>query len=141
MSLALIWGIVCSCRTNMTRDMIKNLKIWFFKTVKFCNFLIFCLSIFFRFIIISLAIFNLQGYTIPQIKAKDISFGPYSFKFLAKINIFWDRKQWICLMIFWPRLYECKKMQNCTFFEKSYFQLFNHIFCHIWPTGECYNSN
>ena len=36
---------------------------------------------------ISLVIFALQESTIPQIKAKDISFGPYSLSFLAKINI------------------------------------------------------
>ena len=104
----------------------------------FCNF---CLSISFRFVIISSVIFDLQEFTIPQIKAKDISFGPYSIKFLAKINIFWNRKQWICLMIFWPKIYKCKKMQNCIFFEKSYFQAFNHISGDICPTGVYYTSN
>ena len=41
----------------------------------------------FRFLIKSLVIFDLQEQIIPQIKAKDISFGPYSLSFLAKINI------------------------------------------------------
>ena len=75
----------------------------------------------FRFVIISSVIFDLQEFTIPQIKAKDISFGPYSIKFLAKINIFWNRKQWICLMIFWPRIYKCKKCKIAYFLR-------NHIF-------------
>ena len=39
------------------------------------------------FLIISLVVFDPQKHAIPQIKAKDISFGPYSFSFLAKINI------------------------------------------------------
>ena len=91
---------------------------------KMSNFAIFCifrLSISFRFVIIFLVIFDLQEFPIPQMKAKDISFGPCSFKFLAQINIFWDMKQWICLMIFWPRLYKCKKCKIAHF-------LINHIF-------------
>ena len=70
----------------------------------FAIFCIFCLSISFRFVIISWVIFDLQEFTIPQIKAKDISFGPYSLSFLAKINILWERKWWSCL-VFFPGLY------------------------------------
>ena len=87
----------------------------------FAMFCIFCLSISFRFLIISSVIFDLQEFTIPQIKAKDISCRPYSIKFWAKINIFWNRKQWICLMIFWPRIYKCKKCKIAYFLR-------NHIF-------------
>ena len=107
----------------------KKWKNWHFLKKQFSSFLI-----------ISPVILDLQKRTIPQIKAKNISFWPYSIKLLAKINIFWNRKQWICLMIFWPRLYRCKEMQNLTFFEKSYFQVFNHISGHIWPTAENYTS-
>ena len=35
MSSALFWCIVCFYRLNMTRNMIKNLKSWFFKKCKF----------------------------------------------------------------------------------------------------------
>ena len=42
---------------------------------------------FFGFLIISLVKFDLEECTIPQIKAKNISSGPYVVKFLAKINI------------------------------------------------------
>ena len=175
MSLALIWGIVRSCRTIMTRDMIKNLKIWFLKKCKILHFFasiksgsknhetnsllsiltnidfgqkfekirsrwnVFSFNLryskflwvkydqrydykpernwqtknakkckiwhflknhIFRFLIISLVIFDLQEHIIPQIKAKDISFAPYSFSFLAKINILWERKWWSCLVFF-----------------------------------------
>ena len=93
----------------------------FQKMSNFAIFCIFCLSISFRFVIISSVIFDLQEFTIPQIKAKDISFGPYSIKFLAKINIFWNRKQWIFLMIFWPRICKCKKCKIAYFLR-------NHIF-------------
>ena len=82
-----VLGIAHSCRSNMTRDMVtsmkkidrknaKNYKIWKFLKNKFCGFLI-----------ISLVTFNIQMHTKPQIKAKDIVFGPYYVNFLAKINI------------------------------------------------------
>ena len=67
MSLALIWGIVNSYRSNMTEDIITNLK--------------------------------------------EI-----------------DRKK-------------CQKLQNLTFYEKSYFQVFNYISGDICPTGEYYTLN
>ena len=38
---ALIWGIVVSWRSNMTRDMMKKLKIWYFKIDKF--YMSFCI--------------------------------------------------------------------------------------------------
>ena len=38
MSLALIWGIVHSCRSNMIRDMMKNLKNWYFKKCQILQF-------------------------------------------------------------------------------------------------------
>ena len=105
MSLALTWGIACLCRLNMTKDMITNLKkIDRQKVQKIAKFDSFKNHIF-RFLIISLVIFVLQEYTIPQIKAKDISFGPYSLSFLAKINILWERKRWNCL-VFFPRTLE-----------------------------------
>ena len=74
----------------------------FQKISNFAIFCIFCLSISFRFVIISSVIFDLQEFTIPQIKAKDISFGPYSFSFLAKINILWEKKRRSCLVFFYP---------------------------------------
>ena len=55
---------------------------------------------FFSFLIITLVIYDLQKPTIPQIKAKDISFGPYFISFVTRINIFWDRKLWSCLIFF-----------------------------------------
>ena len=39
MYLASFWGRVLSCRSNMTRDMIKNMKIWFFTKCQICTFL------------------------------------------------------------------------------------------------------
>ena len=47
----LIWGIVCLCRSNMTRDMIKNWKVEFSKNVNFHTFLLsnFCVKIFVSF--------------------------------------------------------------------------------------------
>ena len=67
----------------------KNCKIWHFLKYQF-----------FRFFIISPIIFDLQECNIPQIKAKDILFWPHFFRYLAKINTLWDRKQWSCLIFF-----------------------------------------
>ena len=47
----------------------------------------------FSFSSISLVIFNLKETTIPQIKAENISFGPYAFSFFATSNISRARKQ------------------------------------------------
>ena len=55
------------------------------------KFMIFEKTIF-SFFIISLVIFDFQETTIPQIKAENISFGPYAFTFLATSNIFRARK-------------------------------------------------
>ena len=81
---------------------------WFFDpkfiNAKKCKIAYFLRNHIFRFLIISLVIFVLQECTIPQIKAKDISFGPYSFSFLAKINILWERKRQSCLVFFYPDL-------------------------------------
>ena len=68
--------------------MMKNLKNDFSKNVKFCNFLHFLSVNFFQVGNHIFGHIRPTGITIPQIKAKDISFGPYSFKSLAKINIF-----------------------------------------------------
>ena len=72
MSLASFWGRVLSCRSNMTRDMIKNMKIWFFTNVKFALFKTFFSVEFFSLAIISPVIYNLQEHAKPQINAKDI---------------------------------------------------------------------
>ena len=98
MFLALIWGIVHSCRSYMTREMITKLKNFdriFLKELQIWHFL---KNQIFRFLVISLIIFDLQECTIPQIKAKDILFWPSFVRFLAKINASWDRKQWSCLV-------------------------------------------
>ena len=71
---------------------------------KKCKIAHFLINHIFRFLIISLLIFVLQERTIPQIKAKDILFGPYSFSLLAKINILQERKPWSCLVFFYPDL-------------------------------------
>ena len=85
--------------------MITNLKeIDRQKLQKIAKLDIFLKNHIFRFLIMSLVIFDLKRHAIPQIKAKDISFGPYSFSFLAKINILWERKWWSCL-VFFPGLY------------------------------------
>ena len=39
------------------------------------------------------------------------------------------------------KFYECRKLQNLKFFEKSVFLVFNHISGHILPTGVNYTSN
>ena len=59
---------------------------------------------FFLLFIISLVTFDLQECTIPQLKAKNISFGPYVINFLAKINILWERSSEVA-SFFLPRLY------------------------------------
>ena len=69
----------------------ENCKIWHFLKYQF-----------FRFFIISLIIFDLQECTIPQIKAKNISFGPYFLRFLATSNTFSARNQWSFLIFFYP---------------------------------------
>ena len=56
------------------------------KCKKLQNFKFFEKSIF-VLLIISLATFDLQEHTIPQIKAENISFEPYVLNFFAKINI------------------------------------------------------
>ena len=59
----------------------KNCKIWHFLK-----------NLFFSFLIITLVLYDIQKPTIPQIKAKDIWFVPNLISFLARINIFWDKK-------------------------------------------------
>ena len=71
----------------MARDMVTSMKRFVRKKCKkLQNFKFFEKSIF-MFLIISLATFDLQEPNIPQIKAENISFGPYVLNFLAKINI------------------------------------------------------
>ena len=86
-SRALIWGKVCLCRPNMTGDMIKNVKTVIFKK---CHILHFC-SInenpCFFFFIIHLVIFGLEKHTLPQIKALEILFWPYSIIFSPKYHL------------------------------------------------------
>ena len=41
MSLALIWGILHSCRSNMIGDIMKNLKNWYFKKCQILQFFAF----------------------------------------------------------------------------------------------------
>ena len=80
----ILWGTEkWSCFTSYVTNIMntKNCKIWHFLKYQF-----------FRFFIISVIIFDLQECTIPQIKAKEILFWPYFVRFLAKINISWDRK-------------------------------------------------
>ena len=89
------------CKSNKNKDVVKNLKKNERKKCKYWHFL---KKQFFSILIISLVILDLQGSTIPQIKAKDISFGPYSSSFLAKINILWERKWQSCLIFFYPDL-------------------------------------
>ena len=80
----------------------------------------------FRFLIISLVIFDLQESTIPQIKAKDVSFGPYSLSFLAKINNLWERKQRSCL-VFFPWLFEVKPVCHFIEIRKQYLNFSSSI--------------
>ena len=124
MSLALFWCIACSCRLNMTRNIIKNLKSQFFKKCKICFFFcIFILSKFFRLSIICLVISDLQECAKPQIKAIEISFWPYFIIFGAAINFLWDRKQKTFLVSFNPELTNGK---NCRiwYFLKTFFSVF-----------------
>ena len=73
MSLALFWCIVCSCRLNTTRDIIRNLKSSFSKNVKFAIF-------WHSYSVKIFQVFNhMSGHiwlteTITQIKGIDISF-------------------------------------------------------------------
>ena len=112
------------------------------KNCKICNFL---KQQIFSFFIISLVIFDLQNPIIPHIKAETISFRPYFLSFLAKSNIFWARKQWSCLIFFYPdfsRSVQCFVVQN-TFLtrpwdKKRMFEL-TFIWCtKCWSNGlEC----
>ena len=124
MFIALIWGIVHSCRSNVTRDMIKNWKIDFSKNFKFCNFLHFFLSNFFMLVTISLVIFDLQESAIPQIKAKGTLLWPYFLSFLATINNFWDRKQWSCFILFTLNFINEKNCKICNFLKQQIFSFF-----------------
>ena len=85
-------------------DQIYDYKLernWQTKNVKNCKSWHFLKNHIFRLLIISLCTVDRQEYTIPQNKAKDISFGPYSFNFY-KINILWERKWGSCLGFFYP---------------------------------------
>ena len=100
---ALIWGIVRFCRSNITRDMIKILKSCFFKKQFFtfnfskkCKNWHFLKKQFFRFLIISPVIFDLQKRTIPQIKAWNILFWPYFIHFTTRMGIWWAMKPRKC---------------------------------------------
>ena len=88
MFLALILGIVHSSRSNVTLDMIKILKNWFFKKFQICNFLHFFLSNFFMLLTISLVIFDLQKCAIPQIKARHFILTLFSQFFWLQSIIF-----------------------------------------------------
>ena len=100
--LALIWGIAHFCRSNMTKDIVKSMKKLDRKKCKKLQIWNFLKNQFFRILIISKVTFDLEECTIPKIKAKNISFGPYFVNFLAKLNILWERKQWSCLIFFVP---------------------------------------
>ena len=101
----MIWGIAHFCRSNMTKDMVKSMKKLDRKKCKKLQIWNFLKNQFFRILIISKVTFDLEECTIPKIKAKNISFGPYFVNFLAKLNILWERKQWSCLIFFCSRLY------------------------------------
>ena len=78
----------------------KTEKFWQDLTIKELQIWHFLKNQIFRFLIISLIIFDIQECTIPQTKAKDILFWPYFVRFLATINTLWDRRQWSCLVFF-----------------------------------------
>ena len=106
---ALIWGIVCFCRSNITGDMIKKLKNCFFKKCLFLHFLlklkvktVFWIKQLFSILIISPVIFELQKRTIPQIKAWNILFWPYFIHFIARMGIWWAMKSRKCPVFFAP---------------------------------------
>ena len=100
--LALIWGIAHFCRSNMTKDIVKSMKKLDRKKCKKLQIWNFLKNQFFRILIISKVTFDLEECTIPKIKAKNVSFGPYFVNFWAKLNILWERKQWSCLIFFDP---------------------------------------
>ena len=71
----------------MARDVVTSMKNFDRKIfLKLQNFKFFEKSTF-GFLIISLATFDLQESTIPQMKAENILFGPYVLNFLGNINI------------------------------------------------------
>ena len=78
----------------------KTEKFWQDLTIKELQIWHFLKNQIFRFLIISLIIFDIQECTIPQTKAKDILFWPYFVRFLATNNTSWDRKHWSCLVFF-----------------------------------------
>ena len=68
--------------------MIENLKKFErTKMEKNCKFHVFKKNQLFRFLIISLVIFNLQEHTIHQNKAEDILSRPNFLTFIATINV------------------------------------------------------
>ena len=87
------------------------------------NFKFFEKSIF-RFLIISLATFDLQERTIPQIKAKHIYFWPYFVSFFGYNPYFMRYKATKLFYFLWHKQYEHKKLQNWTLFEISTFRFF-----------------
>ena len=118
----LIWGIVRLCRSNMTRDMIKNWKVEFSKNVNFHTLLLwnFCVKIFVSFHHLSRLQFS---------------------SYINNQHLIW--KLWCLMFIWYPsevaeaislasatlrsdrwQSHRKSKVQILTFFEKSTFQLF-----------------
>ena len=118
----LIWGIVRLCRSNMTRDMIKNWKVDFSKNVNFYTFFLsnFCVKIFISFLNLSRLQFS---------------------SYINNQHLIW--KLWCLTLIWYPsevteainlnsatswsgrwQSHRKSKVQKLTFFEKSTFQFF-----------------
>ena len=135
MSLALNWGTVHSYTSNVTRDMIKKLKIWFFKKCQICNFFKKKFCQFFS---------GLWSYLWSYVTYRSVLYLKSKLKtcpFDLIFSVFWLQSKFYKVgsnedvLFFWRKLYECKKLQNLTLFEISIFQIFHYISDHIWPTG------
>ena len=74
---------------NWQNYFIYKLQIWHFLKSQILSFFI-----------IFLVTFDVQECIVPQFKAKDILFGPYFLRFLARVDVLWERKCWSCLFFF-----------------------------------------
>ena len=137
---ALIWGIVGSWRSNMTKDMMKNAKKLLFQ--KMTNITIFCI---YEVIIKKNHTTSLlpiwKNIDCSQKTEKIRSFQVSLALVIGKTRICRSNmtRDMVTSMKKFDRK-KCKKLQNLNFFEKSIFWFFHHISGQIWPTGVYYTS-
>ena len=118
----LIWGVVRLCRSKMTGDMIKNLKVEFSKNVNFYTFFLsnFCVKIFISFLNLSRLQFSSyinNQHLIWKLWCLTLIWYPSELTEAISLNSATSRSgRW--------QSHRKSKVQKLTFFEKSTFQFF-----------------